>query len=87
MVEGEKMDSHKKILKLRYFSPLKILNSLFICRDSWSFSFSFLFSILSLSLSLFSMLHLFEDLEILMINEEKTLFKKIQMKWNEMAKP
>jgi hypothetical protein len=33
------------------------------------------------------MLHLFEDLEILMINEEKTLFKKIQMKWNEMAKP
>jgi hypothetical protein len=25
MMEGKKMDSRKKILKLRYFSPLKIL--------------------------------------------------------------
>jgi hypothetical protein len=25
MMEGEKMDSHKKILKLKYFSPFKIL--------------------------------------------------------------
>jgi hypothetical protein len=43
MMEGEKMDSRKKILKLKYFSPLKILASPFIYRDSWSFSFSFLF--------------------------------------------
>jgi hypothetical protein len=71
MMEGEKMDSRKKILKLKCFSPLKILNPLFIYRDSCSFSFFFLFfSILSLSLS-FSMLHLFEDLRILMINKEK----------------
>ncbi len=44
MMEGEKMDSRKKILKLKCFSPLKILTSPFICRDSWSFfSFSFFF--------------------------------------------
>jgi hypothetical protein len=29
MMEGEKMDSHKKILKLKYFSPIKILTSPF----------------------------------------------------------
>jgi hypothetical protein len=29
MMEGEKMDSRKKILKLKYFSPLKILTSPF----------------------------------------------------------
>jgi hypothetical protein len=29
MMEGEKMDSHKKILKLKCFSPLKILTSPF----------------------------------------------------------
>jgi hypothetical protein len=53
MMEGEKMDSRKKILKLKCFSPLKILNPLFIYRDPCSFSFFFLFfSILSLSLSL-----------------------------------
>jgi hypothetical protein len=51
MMEG-RMDSRKMILKLKCFSPLKILTSPFICRDSWSFSFSFIFSILSLSLSL-----------------------------------
>jgi hypothetical protein len=40
-MEGEKMDSHGKVLKI--FSPLKILNSPFSKeRDSWSFS-SFLF--------------------------------------------
>jgi hypothetical protein len=29
MMEGEKMDSRKNILKLKYFSPLKILTSHF----------------------------------------------------------
>jgi hypothetical protein len=50
MTEGEKMDSRKKILKLKCFSPLKILTS----RDSWSFPFSFHFfnTFVSLSLSL-----------------------------------
>jgi hypothetical protein len=38
MMEGEKMESHQKeFLKLKYFSPLKILTSPFIWRDSWSF--------------------------------------------------
>jgi hypothetical protein len=51
MMQGDKMDSLKKILKLRYFSPLKILTSPFSYRDSWSFSFpSSLFNIFSLSL-------------------------------------
>jgi hypothetical protein len=40
-----------------------------------------------LSLSLSSMLRLFEDLGILMINEEKKSSKiSFQMKWNEMVK-
>jgi hypothetical protein len=38
MMEGEKMESHQKeFLKLKCFSPLKILTSTFIWRDSWSF--------------------------------------------------
>jgi hypothetical protein len=53
MMEGEKMDSRKKILKLKCFSPLKILNPLFIYRDSCSFSFFFLFFFNTFSLSLF----------------------------------
>jgi hypothetical protein len=37
-MEGEKMESHKKgFLKLKYFSPLKILTSPFIWKDSGSF--------------------------------------------------
>jgi hypothetical protein len=69
MMDGEKMDSRKKILKLRCFSPLKILTSPFYLQRLLEiFFFLPLFSILSLS---FSMLHLFEDLGILMINEEK----------------
>jgi hypothetical protein len=54
MMEGEKMDSRKKILKLRCFSPLKILTSPFYLQRLLEFFFSFhFFSILSLSLSLF----------------------------------
>jgi hypothetical protein len=50
-IEGEKMDSHKKVLKM--FSPLKILNSPFSKeRDFWSFS-SFLFFSILLFLSFF----------------------------------
>jgi hypothetical protein len=38
MMEGEKIKSHQKeFLKLKCFSPLKILTSPFIWRDSWSF--------------------------------------------------
>jgi hypothetical protein len=44
MMEGERMESYKKeSLKLKYFSPLKILTSPFIWRDSWSFLSFFFF--------------------------------------------
>jgi hypothetical protein len=71
------MDSCKKILKLKCFSPLKILTSLFYLQRLLElFVFLPLFSILSLYLSLFSMLHLFKDMGILMINEEKNTLQK-----------
>jgi hypothetical protein len=70
MMEGKKMDSRKKILMLRCFSPLKILTSLFYLQRLLEIFFLPLLSILSLSLSLL-MPRLFEDLGILMINEEK----------------
>jgi hypothetical protein len=44
MMEGEKMDSRKKILKLKYFSPLKILTSPFYLQrllELFFFPFSF----------------------------------------------
>jgi hypothetical protein len=45
-MEGEKMESRQKeFLKLKCFSPLKILTSPIIWRDAWSF----LFFLLSLS--------------------------------------
>jgi hypothetical protein len=51
MMEGEKMDSRKKILKLRCFSPLKILTSPFYLQRLLELLFSFFFfSILFLSL-------------------------------------
>jgi hypothetical protein len=55
----------------------------FLFADSWGFSFhSSFFNTFS---PFFSMLCLFKDLGILMINEEKnTLQKKFQMKWNGM---
>jgi hypothetical protein len=75
MMEGEKMDSCKKILKLRYFSPLKILTSPILFAETLGAFFpSSFFN--TFSLSLFSMLRLFEDLGILMINEEKRTLQK-----------
>jgi hypothetical protein len=61
------MDSRKKNLKLKYFSPLKILTFPFYLQRLLELFFfvPLFFSILSLSLSLpFSMLHLFNDLGI-----------------------
>jgi hypothetical protein len=70
------MDSRKKNLKLKCFSPLKILTSPFYLQRLLELLFSFLFfSILFLSF-FFSMLGLFEDLGILMINEEKNTLQK-----------
>jgi hypothetical protein len=79
------MDSRKKIFKLKCFYPLKILTFPFYLQSLGAFLFpsSFLntFSLsLSLSLSLFSMLCLFEDLGILMINEEKNTLRKFLFK-------
>jgi hypothetical protein len=78
MMEGEKMESHQKwFLKLKCFSPLKILTSHFIWRDSWSFSFSFSFFIYAPSL---------KDSGVLMIFEEKVTSSKtsFQMAWHGM---
>jgi hypothetical protein len=51
IMEGEKMDSRKKILKLKCFSPLKILTFPFYLQRLLELIFSFLFfSILFLSL-------------------------------------
>jgi hypothetical protein len=63
------MESHqKRLLKLKCFSPLKILTSPFIRRDSWSFSFSlFVFFFHAPSL---------EDSGVLMIFEEKITSSK-----------
>jgi hypothetical protein len=94
MMEGEKMDSHKKILKLRYFSPLKILTSHFL-QGLLKLLFSFLFFqyFFSLSLSiLFSLsLHCSISLRTWDFDDkrgEKHSSKiSFQMKWNGMAKP
>jgi hypothetical protein len=83
MMEGEKMDSRKKILMLRCFSPLKILTSPFYLQRLLKLFFFFLF-FNTFSLSLFSMLCLFEDLGILMINEEKNTLQKFLFRWNGM---
>jgi hypothetical protein len=83
MMEGEKMDSRKKILMLRCFSPLKILTSPFYLQRLLKLFFFFLF-FNTFSLSLFSMLCLFEDLGILMINEEKNTLQNFLFRWNGM---
>jgi hypothetical protein len=76
MIEGEKMDSCKKILRLKCFSPLKILTSSFYLQRLLKlFFFLPFFNTFSLSL-FFSVLRLFEDLGILMINEEKNTLQK-----------
>jgi hypothetical protein len=77
MMEGEKMDLRKKILKLKCFSPLKILTSSFYLQRLLKLFFfrPLFFSILFLSF-FFSTLCLFEDLGILMINEEKSTLQK-----------
>jgi hypothetical protein len=59
MMEGEKMDSKKKILKLKCFSPLKILTSLFYLQRLLElFFFLLFFNTFSLSLLFFNALSL-----------------------------
>jgi hypothetical protein len=71
MMEGEKMESHRKgFLKFKYFSPLKILTS------------PLFEEILGAFLSLFFAPSL-EDLGVLMIFEEKSLLQKLHFKWRQ----
>jgi hypothetical protein len=81
-MEGEKMDSHGKVLKM--FSPLKILNSPFSkYREFWSFS-SFLFFSMLLSLSFFlcSVSLPRMNSRIFEMFEEKQKKFKLSFKWD-----
>jgi hypothetical protein len=81
MMEGMKMESQQKgSLKLKWFSPLKILASPFIWGDSWSFFPSFFL----FSFFLFFYASSLEDLGVLMIFEEKITSLKTIFKWHGM---
>jgi hypothetical protein len=72
---GGGMEAHQiGFLKLNYFSPLKILDSLLIWRDSWSFLFASFFHAPSL-----------EDTGGFMIFEEKITSSKTSFKWLQYA--
>jgi hypothetical protein len=90
MMEGEKMDSRKDFKVEMFFSTQNIDFPFLFAETLGAFLFpsSLFFNTFSLSLSLFfSILHLFENLGILMINEEKNSSQiSFQMKWNGMAK-
>jgi hypothetical protein len=67
MMEGEKIESHQKgFLKLKYFSPLKILTLFYLKR------------LLKLFFLLLAFLYApsLEDSRVLMIFEEKIIFSK-----------
>jgi hypothetical protein len=87
---GRKWVHTKRILKLQYFSPLKILTSPFYLKRLLKLFFFFLFLSFPFSyfFSLFSMLCLFDDSGILMMFEEKdSLQNFFQMEWDDMANP
>jgi hypothetical protein len=79
MMEGEKIESHQKgyFLKLKYFSPLRILTSPLFEETLGAFLFLPHFSLFFYAPSL-------EDLGVLMIFEEKITSSKIsfQMAWS-----
>jgi hypothetical protein len=81
MMERKKMGSYKKDFDVAMFFSSQNIDFPFLFTESlraFLFPSSF-FNAFSLSLSLslsFSMLHLFEDLEILMINREKNTLQK-----------
>jgi hypothetical protein len=90
MMEGEKMESRQKgFLKLKCFSPLRILSFPLFEETLGAFLFLPLFFPF---FSLFSILFLFfhapslEDLGVLMIFEEKNhFFKNFLFKWLDMV--
>jgi phosphoribulokinase len=77
MMEGKKIGSYKKDFEVVMFFSSQNIDFPFLFEETlgaFLFSSSF-FNTFSLSLS-FSMLHLCEDLGILMINEEKNTLQK-----------
>jgi hypothetical protein len=80
-MEGEKMDSYGKVLKM--FSPLKILNSPFSNeRDFWSFSSFIFFSMLLFLFFLCYVSLLRMNSGIFEMFKEKTFFQTFfQMGW------
>jgi hypothetical protein len=84
MMEGEKMDSRNKDLEVEmFFASQNISFPILFAETLVAFLFSSSFSILFLYL-FFSMLRLFEDLGILMINEEESTLQKFLFRWNGM---
>jgi hypothetical protein len=85
MMEGKKMGSYKKDFEVAIFFSSQNIDFPFLLEETLG---SFLF--LSLSLSFFnffslsfSMLRLLEDLEILMINKEKSTLQNFLFRWND----
>jgi hypothetical protein len=90
MMKGDKITSKKGFLKLKCFSPLRILTSPLFEETLGAFLFLPFFFFLSFSLfqyfcSLFFYAPYLEDLGILMIFEEKNhFFKNFVFKWLDM---
>jgi hypothetical protein len=76
MMEGKKMGSYKKYFEVAMFFSSQNIDFPFLFAKTLR-AFLFLSSFFNtFSLSLFSMLYLFEDFGILMINEEKNTLQK-----------
>jgi hypothetical protein len=84
MMEGKKMGSHKKDFEVALFFSSQNIDFPFLFAKTLS-AFLFLSSFFNtFSLSLFSMLYLFEDFGILMINKKKNTLLKFLFRWNGM---
>jgi hypothetical protein len=84
MMEGKKIGSYKKDFEVVMFFSSQNIDFPFLFEETlgaFLFSSSFFNTFFSLS---FSMLHLCEDLGILMINEEKNTLQKFLFRWNGM---
>jgi hypothetical protein len=83
MMEGKKLGSYKKDFEVAMFFSSQNIVFPFLFVETIG-AFLFLSSSLSLfsilSLSFFSMLHLFEDLGILIINEDKNTIQKFHFR-------
>jgi hypothetical protein len=87
MMEGKKMGSYKKDFEVAIFFSSQNIDFPFLFEETLgAFLFSFFFSLYFFQyfFSLFSMLRLFKDLGILMINKEKSTLQKFLLRWNGM---